>query len=75
MLYNDCVQHTGIRITSQSKRRFMQACVLRPVRPGAAKFCLSPVGLARNIGYLAQELRRIRAILETNQKEAGGGME
>jgi len=33
----------------------------------SAKFWLNPVSLARNIGYPAHELKRIRAIIETNR--------
>jgi len=33
----------------------------------SAKFWLSPVALARNIGFSARELRRIRVIIQTNQ--------
>ena len=33
----------------------------------SAKFWIQPVALARNIGFPAYELRRIRAIVESNQ--------
>jgi hypothetical protein len=33
----------------------------------SAKFWLNPVALARNIGYPAHELKRIRGIIESNQ--------
>jgi len=33
----------------------------------SAKFWLEPVALARNLGYPAHELRRIRSIIEFNQ--------
>jgi len=35
----------------------------------SAKYWLQPVALARNLGYPAQELRRIRKIVETHQSE------
>jgi hypothetical protein len=33
----------------------------------SAKFWLQPVTLARNLGFPARELRRIRTIVESNQ--------
>lgn len=33
----------------------------------SAKFWLEPVALARNLGFPAAELRRLREIVETNQ--------
>lgn len=33
----------------------------------SAKFWIQPVALARNIGFSAYELRKIRAIVESNQ--------
>ncbi|NKC14601.1 MAG: DUF4160 domain-containing protein [Gammaproteobacteria bacterium] len=33
----------------------------------SAKFWLNPIGLARNIGYPAHELKRIRDIIGLNQ--------
>ncbi|MBK6736855.1 MAG: DUF4160 domain-containing protein [Haliea sp.] len=33
----------------------------------SAKFWLHPVALARNMGFPAQELRRIRIVVESNQ--------
>lgn len=35
----------------------------------SAKFWLLPVGLARNLGYPAHELRKIRNIVELHQAE------
>ncbi|AGA33975.1 hypothetical protein TVNIR_2332 [Thioalkalivibrio nitratireducens DSM 14787] len=35
----------------------------------SAKFWLRPVALARNIGYSAQDLRRIRRIVEARQQD------
>lgn len=35
----------------------------------SAKFWLEPVGLARNLGYPAHELRAIRNLVESNQEE------
>ena len=35
----------------------------------SAKFWLRPVALARNIGHSAQDLRRIRRIVEARQQE------
>lgn len=33
----------------------------------SAKFWLEPVALARNLGFPAHELRRIRAVVESNK--------
>jgi hypothetical protein len=33
----------------------------------SAKFWLEPVGLARNLGFPAHELRRIRSIIDVNK--------
>jgi hypothetical protein len=33
----------------------------------SAKFWLQPVALARNLGFPAHELRRIRTVVESNQ--------
>ena len=35
----------------------------------SAQFWLRPVALARNIGYAAQDLRRIRRIVEARQQD------
>jgi hypothetical protein len=35
----------------------------------SAKFWLEPVALARNLGFPAHELRRIRDIVESNQAD------
>lgn len=34
----------------------------------SAKFWLNPVGLARNLGFNARELRRIEGMVEENQQ-------
>ena len=34
----------------------------------SAKLWLEPVGLARNLGFPAHELRKIRSIVESNQQ-------
>ena len=34
----------------------------------SAKFWLSPVSLAKNIGFSAKELRKIQSIVEANQQ-------
>jgi hypothetical protein len=42
----------------------------------SAKFWLNPVGLARNLGFNARELRQIERLVATNQArlmEAGNG--
>lgn len=35
----------------------------------SAKFWLAPVALARNLGFRAHELRELREIVESHQKE------
>ena len=35
----------------------------------SAKFWLDPVGLARNFGFAASELRRIQSLVEENRNE------
>jgi hypothetical protein len=35
----------------------------------SAKFWLSPVFLARNIGFSSKELRKIQSIVESNQSQ------
>ncbi|MBS3823824.1 MAG: DUF4160 domain-containing protein [Wenzhouxiangellaceae bacterium] len=35
----------------------------------SAKYWLEPVALARNLGFPAHELRRIRAVVESNKSE------